>query len=44
MAKILSCEEVGEFDTYDLEVDHPDHQYYLSTEFLLQTLMQYRIL
>ena len=30
MAKIISCEEIGEFDTYDLEVDHPDHQYYLS--------------
>jgi len=30
MAKIVSCEEIGEFDTYDLEVDHPDHQYYLS--------------
>jgi len=30
MSKIISCEEVGEFDTYDLEVDHPDHQYYLA--------------
>lgn len=30
MAKIISCEEIGVFDTYDLEVDHPDHQYYLS--------------
>jgi len=34
MAKIVSCEEVGEFDTYDLEVDHPDHQYYLSNGIL----------
>jgi len=30
MSKIISCEEVGVFDTYDLEVDHPDHQYYLA--------------
>lgn len=30
MSKIISCEEIGEFDTYDLEVDHPDHQYYLA--------------
>lgn len=30
MSKIISCEEIGEYDTYDLEVDHPDHQYYLA--------------
>lgn len=30
MSKIISCEEIGEFDTYDLEVEHPDHQYYLA--------------
>jgi DNA polymerase III alpha subunit len=30
MSKVISCEEVGEFDTYDLEVNHPDHQYYLA--------------
>ena len=30
MSRIKSVEEVGEFDTYDLEVDHPDHQYYLA--------------
>lgn len=30
MSKIISVKEVGEADTYDLEVDHPDHQYYLS--------------
>lgn len=30
MSKIISVREIGEADTYDLEVDHPDHQYYLS--------------
>lgn len=30
MSRIISCEEIGEFDTYDLEIDHPDHQYYLA--------------
>jgi DNA polymerase III alpha subunit len=30
MSRIASIEEVGENDTYDLEVDHPDHQYYLA--------------
>lgn len=30
MAKIISYEEIGELDTYDLEVEHEDHQYYLS--------------
>jgi len=34
MPRIVSCEEIGEFDTYDLEVDHPDHQYYLSNGIL----------
>jgi len=34
MSKIISCEEVGEFDTYDLEVEHPDHQYYLANGIL----------
>lgn len=30
MAKIISCESVGEGSTYDLEVEHPDHQFYLA--------------
>lgn len=30
MAKIIACEEVGVEETYDLEVDHEDHQFYLS--------------
>lgn len=34
MAKIISVEEVGEQDTYDLEVNHPDHQYYLANGIL----------
>lgn len=31
---ITSFFEIGEFDTYDLEVDHPDHQYYLTNGIL----------
>jgi DNA polymerase-3 subunit alpha len=34
MAKIVAVKEVGEADTYDLEVDHPDHQYYLANGIL----------
>ena len=34
MAQIISVKEIGEWDTYDLEVDHPDHQYYLSNGIL----------
>ena len=30
MAKVISIEEVGFEDTYDLEVDHKDHQFYLA--------------
>lgn len=30
LAKIKSIKYVGEEDTYDLEVSHPDHQYYLA--------------
>jgi len=30
MSKIKSLKPVGKLQTYDLEVDHPDHQYYLS--------------
>lgn len=30
MAKIIAFEEVGEQETYDLEVEHEDHQFYLS--------------
>jgi len=30
MAMIISCEEMGEIDTYDLEVEHEDHQFYLT--------------
>lgn len=34
MAKIIAFEEVGECDTYDLEVEHTDHQYYLANGIL----------
>lgn len=34
MSKIKSVSYLGEFDTYDLEVDHPDHQYYLANGIL----------
>jgi DNA polymerase III subunit alpha len=30
MSKIKSIKFLGKLDTYDLEVDHPDHQYYLN--------------
>src|SRR5271166_2610122 len=30
MTNIANIKEIGEFQTYDLEVDHDDHQYYLS--------------
>lgn len=30
MSNIISVEEIGEHQTYDLEVDHPDHQFYLA--------------
>lgn len=30
MTNIISVEEIGEHQTYDLEVDHPDHQFYLA--------------
>lgn len=29
MPKVISCEYVGEHETYDIEVDHEDHQYFL---------------
>lgn len=34
MSKIISIEFVGKQQTYDLEVDHHDHQYYLSNGIL----------
>jgi len=34
MAKIVSCEPVGEHQTYDLELDHKDHQFYLDNDVL----------
>jgi len=34
MAKIITCEEIGEIETYDLEVEHEDHQYYLANGLL----------
>lgn len=30
MAKIVSCKPIGVHQAYDLEVDHPDHQFYLA--------------
>lgn len=30
MGNIKNIVEIGKFQTYDLEVDHPDHQFYLS--------------
>lgn len=30
MAKIVSCVPAGKHQTYDLEVNHPDHQFYLA--------------
>jgi DNA polymerase III alpha subunit len=30
MTNIVSIEEIGEHQTYDLEVEHPDHQFYLA--------------
>jgi DNA polymerase-3 subunit alpha len=29
-AVVISCESAGKQQTYDLEVDHPDHQFYLA--------------
>lgn len=34
MVKVISCEYVGEEQTYDLEVEHQDHQFYLSNGLL----------
>ena len=34
MAKIISYERIGEVQTYDLEVGHKDHQFYLSNGIL----------
>lgn len=34
MSNIKSIKEIGAFQTYDLEVDHPDHQFYLSNGIL----------
>ena len=34
MGNIKSVKSVGRHQTYDLEVDHPDHQYYLSNGML----------
>lgn len=30
MTNIMSVEFIGEHETFDLEIDHPDHQYYTS--------------
>lgn len=30
MSNIVSVKQVGQEQTYDLEIDHPDHQFYLS--------------
>lgn len=34
MGNIKSVKEIGEFQTYDLEIDHSDHQFYLSNGML----------
>ena len=34
MPKIKSVKEIGKHQTYDLEVDHPDHQFYLANGIL----------
>ncbi len=34
MAKIISCKPIGKHQTFDLEVEHPDHQFYLSNGIL----------
>lgn len=34
MSNIKIVKYIGEFQTYDLEVDHPDHQFYLSNGML----------
>ena len=34
MSKIISVKEIGQHQTYDLEVDHPDHQFYLANGML----------
>jgi DNA polymerase III alpha subunit len=34
MSNIVSVVELGDEDTYDLEVEHPDHQFYLSSGIL----------
>ncbi len=34
MTNIISIKSVGKHQTYDLEVNHPDHQYYLSNGML----------
>lgn len=34
MAKIISCKTIGKHQTYDLEVNHPDHQFYLANGIL----------
>lgn len=34
MAKIISVKYIGKHECYDLEVDHPDHQFYLSSGLL----------
>jgi len=34
MSNIKSIKPIGEYQTYDLEVDHPDHQFYLSNGML----------
>lgn len=34
MSKIKSVKEIGVHQTYDLEIDHPDHQFYLANGIL----------
>lgn len=41
MSNIVSIKEVGEELTYDLEVDHPDHQFYLSNGMLTSNSHSY---
>lgn len=34
MVRVISCEYIGEEQTYDLEIGHKDHQFYTSSGFL----------
>jgi DNA polymerase III alpha subunit len=41
VSNITSVEELGKEETYDLEVDHPDHQFYLSNGMLTSNSHSY---